>query len=111
MPNSPTVTKANPKVTTSNNQVFVARHRALYQYCLECGLISPGTPALFRRVSLREIKDKDVVGILSLELAAYTNTYTEIPLRCHVEPGLELDIEDIKLGASPARKYQIRKLS
>ena len=111
MPSNPTVTKANPKVTTSNNQVFVARHTALYQYCREMGIIANNTPAIFRRVSVREIRGKDVVGILSLELAAYTNTYTEIPLRCHVEPGLELDIEDIKLGASPARKYQIRKLA
>lgn len=93
-----------------NNQVFVARHKALYQYCLERSIINQDTPAYFKRVAIRDIKGKDVVGVLSLEMASYANTYTEIPLHgCHVEPGLELDIEDIRMGAGEPRTYEIKR--
>ena len=101
----------NNSKAKGNNTIFVARHRALHAYCLEQGLITRDTPAYFKRVMIRHIKGKDVVGVLSNELAAFANTITEIPLKgCHVEPGMELDIEDIRMGAGKPAKYQIRKV-
>ena len=99
-----------------DNRIFVGRHKAIYDYCLEQGYIDKDTPSFFngklpQRVALRHIKDKDVIGTLSLELAAFTKSYTEIPLHnVHVTKGLELDIEDVRLGAGMPRKYQIRRI-
>ena len=102
----------NNSKNKGDNTIFVARHKALHAYCLEQGLITRDTPAYFRRVPIRTIKGKDVIGVLSMELASFTNSYTEIPLHgCHVEPGLELDIEDIRVGAGAPRKYQVRKVA
>ena len=116
MPNTAIIRKKS--TTTNNNRnkgdntIFVARHKALHAYCLEQGLITRDTPSYFKRVPIRTIKGKDVIGVLSMELASFTNSYTEIPLHgCHVEPGLELDIEDIRIGAGAPRKYQVRKVS
>ena len=111
MPNTVIRKRTSNNSKRADNTIFVARHRALHAYCLEQGLITRDTPAYFKRVMIRQIKGKDVIGVLSLELASYANTYTEIPLKgCHVEPGMELDIEDIKMGAGAPRKYQIRKV-
>ena len=92
-------------------KVFVGRHKALYEYCLEKGYIDRDSTAYFGRVSIKEIKGKDVVGTLSLEMMSYTNTFTEIPIYgCRVQPGVEIDIEDIRISAMPARKYQVKKV-
>ena len=92
-----------------DNKVFVGRHRALYDYCRQIGLIGHGTPCL-RRVRIPDIKGRDVVGSLPLELASYAKTYTEIPLKCHVPPGEELSIEDIKMGALSPRTYKVERI-
>ena len=94
----------------ANNQLFVGRHKALYEYCLERGYISTDTQ-YYERVSIRHIKDKDVIGMLPLEMACFTRTYTEIPLKCHIEAGKELTIDDIRIGALSPRKYEIRMVS
>ena len=106
---TPVVVKKRQR-SLSDNKVFVGRHEALYEYCREIGLIGHNTPAIFNRCNISHIKDKDVVGILPLEMAAFTRTYTEIRLTCHVEPGIELTLEDIRLGAKPARKYKIEMM-
>ena len=112
MPNAQLIRKRTNNSKRADNTIFVARHKALHAYCLEQGLITRDTPAYFRRVMIRQIKGKDVIGVLSMELASFANTYTEIPLKgCHVEPGMELDIEDIRMGAGAPRKYQIRKVA
>lgn len=100
------------RISLRNDTVFVGRHKALYQYCLEKGYIDSNTPAFFGRVRVRDIKGKDVIGVLSLSMASFAKTFTEIPLYgCRVQPGLELDIEDIREGAMPPVKYQIRKVA
>ena len=100
------------RVSRHNNKVFVSRHKALYNYCLEKGYIDKDTPAYHDRVAIRHIKGKDVIGILSMEMASFAKSYTEIPLHnCYVAPGLELDIDDIRMGAGLPRRYQIRKVA
>ena len=93
----------------ADNRVFVSRHTALQQYCREIGLISREVQC-FVKVQIKDIKDKDVVGALPLELASYTRSYTEIPLKCRVIKGEELSIEDIRMGALSPRKYRVESL-
>ena len=93
----------------ADDRVFVSRHTALQQYCREIGLISQEVPC-FKKVQIKDIKDKDVIGALPLELASYTRSYTEIPLKCRVIKGEELSIEDIRMGALSPRKYKVERL-
>lgn len=95
----------NPKCR-NYTKVFVGRHKALYEYCKEIGIIDNETP-FYRRVNINKIRGKEVVGTLPLELASYAKKYTEIPLKCHAEPGLELTIEDIRMSALAPRTYKI----
>ena len=88
----------------------VTRHTALVTYLLELGLITPSTPVV-AHATKQNVIDKDVIGVLPLHLAAWTNTVSEIPLNLTPDRrGRELTLEEVRACAQPLVKYVVRQV-
>ncbi len=91
--------------------IIVTRHPALVALLSERKVIT-GKEKVFSHVTPDDVRDKNVIGVLPLSLAALANTVTEIPLA--LEPsdrGKELDINRLREIAGSAVKYKISKIS
>lgn len=88
----------------------VTRHAALVAYLIELGLITPSTPVV-AHATKQNVIDKDVIGVLPLHLAAWTNTVSEIPLNLTPDMrGRELTLEEVRACAQPLVKYVVRQV-
>ena len=88
--------------------LVVTRHKALFSYLLEKGIVAENTPVL-THVTSDEVKDHDVIGVLPLHLAALTKTVTEIPLNIPKElRGKELTLTQVRQYAGNPVTYNIQ---
>ena len=92
---------------SSEEKVFVSRHKALYQYFLENGLIDAHTKVL-QKVVISAIRDKHVLGVMPIHLAHYCKSYTMIPLS--LKRGVDLSIDDLKEIVTMPRTFCIRRI-
>lgn len=89
--------------------IIVTRHKALVQYLIETGMVTAETP-IITHVTSKDVKDKHVIGVLPLHLAALAATVTEIPLDIPAElRGKELDLKQVRQFAGDPVKYSVRK--
>ena len=92
-------------------KIVVTRHPALIALLKERGL-ADGAEAVLSHASPDEIRGKDVIGVLPLNLACMANSVTEIPLRLTQElrERGELDLETLREIAGEARKYKVTEI-
>lgn len=90
-----------------NDTIIVTRHPALVDLLIERGLVEPDAPVI-SHATPEQIADKDVIGVLPLNLAALANSVTEIPLSLTPDMrGKELDLETLRSIAGEAVTYKV----
>lgn len=98
------------KIKNLRNKVIVTRHPALVEYLREIGLCDENTPVL-KHVTKEEIENKNVIGILPLNLARYATHVIEIPLTLTEETrGRELTIEDMRKIVGEPEVYIVKNV-
>ena len=89
--------------------VVVTRHPALVDLLRERGIID-GTEVIIEHADPEQVRDKHVIGVLPLSLAALTASVTEVPLSLTPEDrGKELDLERLRQIAGEPRTYVVRE--
>ena len=92
-------------------KVIVTRHKALIDLLKKRGLADDSTPVL-AHASLEDVRDKHVIGVLPLSLAAAAAMVTEIPLKLTPElRGKELDIDTLREIAGDPVTYMVSRVS
>ena len=95
----------------SNNYIIVTRHPALVTYILEARIAPVDTPVV-THVTDDDVRDKHVIGVLPMRLAALAATMTEIPLQIpEYLRGKELSYDDMKEVAGDPVTYVVSTLS
>lgn len=90
--------------------IVVTRHPALRELLVERGIISPDTPVI-SHASPDDIRNRHVIGVLPLSLAALAESVTEIPLRLTEEMrGRELSIDDLRNIAGDVVTYRVTRV-
>ena len=88
----------------------VTRHTALVAYLLELGVITSETRVL-SHATKENVINKDIIGVLPMHLAAWTNTISEVPLNLTPDMrGRELTIDEVRACAQPLVKYVVRQV-
>lgn len=86
-------------------KTVITRHPALVQHLIEIGLISPDS-AVIAHATAEDVRDKHVIGVLPLSLAAEAASVTEIPMNLPAElRGKELTIEQVRRFAGKPVRY------
>ena len=101
-----------------NNQIYVGRHDAVYEYCLQQGYISENTPRL-DRATIKDVRGKHVVGVLPIFMAAYAETYTKLELSTYLFFGKKatkrdlqsISVEDMHSVVRNAVVYQVTRVA
>ena len=88
-------------------KIIVTRHQSLVQYLHEEGIIS-GYEQIVSHADEDTVRDKEVIGVLPLRLAAMAKTVTEVPLALTAEDrGKELPVERIREIAGAPVTYTV----
>lgn len=94
--------------------VIVTRHKALLEYILEQDVLvntNEDTWVITHVSDPQEIRDRIVVGVLPLHLAAEAREVWEYPMDIPKElRGQELTLEQVRQYARPLRKYKVTVL-
>lgn len=95
------------EIDMSNKYIIVTRHPALVTYILEARIAPVDTPVV-THVTDDDVRDKHVIGVLPMRLAALAATMTEIPLQIpEYLRGKELSYDDMKEVAGEAVTYVV----
>ncbi len=90
-------------------KIVVTRHKALVEYIRELGLIDDQVKVI-SHATADDVRDKDVIGILPLSLAAEANSVTEVPLSLTPDMrGKELSLEEVREIAGNPCTYVVKK--
>ena len=93
-------------------KLVVTRHPALVEYLKETGLISDGDYELIAHATVEDVKGKDVIGVLPINLAAEAASVTDVPLNIPAERrGQELGLSEVRAYAGPPRKYVVKEVT
>ena len=89
------------------NTIVVTRHPALVQHLREIGLIPEGCPVI-THVTPDDVRNKSVIGVLPLALAALARDVTEVPMDLPQElRGQELTIGQVRQFAGQPVTYHV----
>lgn len=90
-----------------SDTIVVTRHAALVQYLIEQGLVSASV-SVITHATPDDVRDKHVIGVLPLSLAALAASVTEVPLILPAElRGHELTLEQVRAHARPVAMYHV----
>ena len=92
-------------------KVVTTRHPALVELLKERGLID-GTELVLDHATAGDVMGMDVIGVLPLSLACLANTVTEVPLKMTKElrEKGELNLEELRAIAGPAKTYKVTEI-
>jgi len=91
--------------------IVVTRHKALYKYLVEKGIVPHGTPC-FTFATPPDVAGKHVYGILPFWLASKADKYTEIQMRIPKDKtGKELTLEELRFLAVRPVTYVVREIA
>ena len=91
--------------------VVVTRHAALVDLLRERGIIGAGARVL-EHATPEDVRERHVIGVLPLNLAALATSVTEIPLALAPElRGKELDLDTLRAIAGDAVTYEVRRVN
>lgn len=92
------------------DKIIVTRHKALVNFLVEIGLAGKDTPVI-AHASPDEIKGKHVIGILPLDLAAFAERVTVVPMNLTPEMrGKELSLDQVRQVAGAPRTYKVEEV-
>lgn len=87
--------------------VVITRHPALVEYLREIGLISHDALVL-AHASIEDVRNKRVIGVLPMRLAAFARRVIEVPLDLSPEDrGKELSLDRIRQIAGAPVEYSV----
>ena len=102
------VIKKKPRVVKTP---VVTRHKALLAYLLDKEIIKEGEFELIEHAEYKDVMGKNVIGVLPLQLSAYSKTITEVPLTLTPEMrGKELTLNEVEQVAGDPVKYIVREV-
>lgn len=83
-------------------KIVITRHSGLVDYLIDIGLIDQNTPVI-AHATAEDVRDKHVIGVLPLSLAALAASITELPLALPPElRGVELTSAEVRqFGGAP----------
>lgn len=88
-------------------QLVVTRHPALVDLLIERGLVEPGARVI-QHATPEDVRDRHVLGVLPIPLAALARSLIMIPLDIPPElRGVELGIEQLRQYAGVAKRYTV----
>lgn len=89
--------------------VVVTRHYALVQFLVKRKMIGANTP-IIAHAKAEDVRDKDVIGVLPLRLAALAASVTEVPMDIPAElRGQELSLEQVEAFSGEPVKYTVER--
>lgn len=89
--------------------IIITRHAALVELLVERGIAASDTPVI-AHATPDDVRNRHVIGVLPLALAALAATVTEIPLALTPDlRGKELDIETLRRIAGEPATYIVRR--
>jgi len=89
------------------DRVIVTRHSALVEYLREIGQAGMDTRVI-AHAAAEDVRDKVVVGVLPLHLAALAAHVIEVPLDLPTDMrGMELSIEQVRQYAGRPVRYRV----
>ena len=87
--------------------IVVTRHKALVQFLVKRKMIGANTP-IIAHATEKDVRDKDVIGVLPLRLAALAASVTEVPMDIPAElRGQELSLEQVEAFSGEPVKYTV----
>ena len=87
----------------------ITRHPALVAYLQEIGMVDDGVRVI-THATPDDVRDKDVIGVLPLRLAALASSVTEVPLDIPAElRGQELTLDQIRQYAGEPATYVVAR--
>ena len=93
-----------------SNNIIVTRHKSLAEFLINSGVI-PFDLDIKEHVSVDDVKNKSVFGVLPLHLACECESVTEVSLDIPAEyRGKELSLDDINKFFIGINKYSVRKI-
>jgi len=93
-----------------SNTVIVTRHPGLVAYLKETGLASEGAKVIAHVTAEEDIKGKNVIGVLPLQLASAAATVTVVPLNIPAElRGVELSLDQVREYAGKPERFSVNK--
>lgn len=102
------VIRKKPKVIKTP---VVTRHKALLAYLLDKEIVKEGEFELIEHADYQDVMGKNVIGVLPLQLSAYTKTITEVPLTLTPEMrGKELTLNEVEQIAEEPVQYIVREV-
>ena len=100
-----------PKKCDDYPKVIVTRHQQLVDYLITNNIVPVGTVS-HSHVSIKDIEDKHVIGILPFHLACHCAVFTEIPLRIPYDKrNRTLTDEEFNFCIQEPRTYVIREVT
>lgn len=91
-------------------KIVVTRHEALVEYLIEIGFVEANVKAT-SHVTVEEIENKHVIGVLPYYLASKAAVFTEIPMRIPYDKRhKELTKKEIAFYMQEPHTYEIKEL-
>lgn len=104
--------KETEKLIIRKKQPVITRHKALVAYLLDKNIIKEGEYKLIEHADYKDVEGQDVIGVLPLQLASYTKSITEVPLKLTPEMrGKELTFEEVEKVAEKPVQYIVREVN
>ena len=104
--------KETEKLIIRKQQPVVTRHKALVAYLLDKNIIKEGEYKLIEHADYKDVEGQDVIGVLPLQLASYTKSVTEVPLKLTPEMrGKELTFDEVEKVAEEPVQYIVREVN
>ena len=97
------------------NILIVTRHAGLAQYIVEV-LKKRGVPdteviEVLSSATSKDVRGRDVWGVLPQELAGLTRTFTEVPIRTPQElQAFEMTVEDVRRYACKPVVHRVQEM-
>lgn len=93
-----------------SNQVVITRHQGLVDYLIDQGIVKQGVSVISHATS-EDIKGRDIIGILPLNLAVLARSVTIISLDLPQDlRGVDLSKDQVAQYAGQPRKFKIEEI-
>jgi len=91
--------------------LIVTRHKALVDYLLEKGVVDEGGFEVVSHATSKDVKGRDVIGVLPHSLSCLTSAFTEVVLDLPPEMrGKELTLDDMLTYSKGLNTYKVTRL-
>ncbi len=89
-------------------KLVITQHKGLVEFLIEKGIVEEGCEVI-AHATKEDVKDRHVVGVLPLNLAAHAASVTSVAMNIPLElRGKDLSLEQMREYAGEVTTYEVR---